>query len=272
MKKKGILFTIGLSAVALTLLALSIMIFNNFQTSEERFSKLAVFDRAYDLDISVQGGLRKIFYAKSGISIIKADNKIVISEDLPNSNRAAFANETSNFKNFVESNFDNINLIIGDLNSYLTLTITPFKINYTHNEDGDKIFIIYNENVSSIELYFWDNFSNGTVSFDVENPGSLEVKIISGSFGWHDEETDYIDPTEENEAGISGLSGADIKIDFDQNRIDIGRETGSVGPILSKVTLGFINNSENAGVVIPNIINISFDDFGISKQGSVKIL
>jgi len=270
MRKKGMFFTLGLSIIALVVLVLSIVIFNNFQTSEERFSNFIVFGRIYDLDISIQEGIKKIFDKTSGISLSTSSNTVIISENLPNSNNVGFSDEISNFKNFIESNFDNINLSVEDLNTNLTLIIDPVDVSYSHEDFGDrKIVLDYNENVSSVELYFWSNSSNGTVSFTSISSGSLDVNVVvEAPGGWHDEESASINPAQLSSAQISDLTGGNIEINFDQNRIDLESFTNDT--VLSRTTLGLV--TEYVNVNLPNVISIVFQDFGISKFGGVRIL
>jgi len=68
-QSKGVLFTLGLFFLAMTVFSLSIVLFHVSLKSEDVFLGFVFMDRLSETDISLQNSIKDIFNAKSGMSI-----------------------------------------------------------------------------------------------------------------------------------------------------------------------------------------------------------
>lgn len=268
MRKKGALFTLGFTFLALVLLSLSILIFHNAQKAEETINHIIVLDRVYELDNSLQKSLSKIFNLKSGILINKTNDSISFQEDLPNSN--SFTSSMNSFKGFIESNFSNINLTIENITTELPLQITPYNIIYKHINFGDRqirvipeqinfngysVEMIINTNVTSCN---WNTGSSGSFVFSV-SVKNQEGLGCSNSF--------LIDPSGIDE--LTTNSGA-VNIKNEDGTLSISIDDAS--GINANVKTTILVDTSSLKIKYPEkVIKIDFKEFGIYKESKVKI-
>ena len=144
MAKLGFLYTIGLLLMSLTVLSLVLIISQVEKKSNEQVSDLSRYERAYNLDSSINNAFTEVFKTASGISIshgnyTKKNQTLRIRETLPNSNSTIFfqnmtslswyLNKTSNLAS------DNVTISLNNLaniKSNLPLQIMPYNISYEH--------------------------------------------------------------------------------------------------------------------------------------------
>lgn len=266
--KKGVLFTIGLALLMSTILTLAILIFNTAQKSEEIVTKLAVIDRVYELDNSMQESLSDIFELKSGILVNMTKTSISFIEELPNTHSSQFNSSMNSFKRFVEHNFSNVNITTDDVASRLPLAIMPYGITYEHvnfgnkkirvtpaaiNFNGYSVYMTVNENISSCN---W-NTKPGSFNFSAEVRGSAGSCVNSI----------LISPSHENYLRING---EDINITVHNNilSVSIDEESGIEADIKTTIKA----DAYNAYVVYPvDVIKINFSELGVHKEGGVRL-
>lgn len=266
--KKGILFTLGLTFLVLVVLALAVLIFHSAQKSEEIIAKLAVLDRVYDLDISIEQSLRDIFNLKSGILINITDNSIIFEEELPNSNAGSFNSSMKAFKNFVESNFANINISIDEIISQVPLAIMPYDITYKHVDFGDRIIEVIPKQINfdgySVFMFISENVSS--CDYDIEEEGGFSFSIeVIGPNGESCSDSMLIDPSEENEVEIN--DGA-VKIEVEDNILSVIIDEESID---ANVKIRVIGASSAYIEYPPVIVYIDFGEFGVYKESKVRL-
>lgn len=268
--KRGFLFTLGLTFLTLIVLALAILIFHNAQKYEEIISKIAVLDRVYDLDNSIEQSLRDIFYLKSGISINIIDSGISFEEELPNDNILTFNNSLFQFKRFIESNLSNINLTITNI-AELPLTITPNNIVYKHRDGGGNIEVVPAQvNFDGYSLFITSD-KNVSCSWDV-NSGSFDLSLeVKGDDIDCDYRTEEIDPSLENEIRVNSVEDGNILIiKISNNGILLINRTQDIS-ITARTSI--LTGQSQVGVMADQIVlGIDFADFGVYKGSGVRII
>lgn len=272
MNKKGILFTLGLTFLALVVLSLAVLIFHNTQEAEGIIAKLAVLDRVYDLDTSIQRSLGDIFALRSGISINITNTSVSFEEILQNNNQGTFNTTLHNFKGFIESNSFNINLTITNM-AEMPLTIMPNNIAYKHkdnwsnievlptsvNFNGYSVFIEIDKNVSCISCTW--TFVAG--SFNL----SLEVCDVNNCAYT----SQMIDPSANNEVRVDKLEDSSnlILIKVNNN----GRLSINLTQDISVRARTTVLVNQPANVMADSLsLILNFGEFGVYKQSNVKII
>ncbi len=268
-ERKGFLFTIGLTFLVLVVLVLAVLIFHNTQKSEEIISKLAVLDRAYDLDTSIQKSLSDIFNLKSGISINITNNSIVFEEELPNTNTEILNNSIMDFKGFIESNLSSITLDVTNIEE-IPLIIMPNNITYKHKENRSNIEVVPEQiNFNGYSLFIITD-KNVSCSWDV-NSGSLNLSLeVKGDVINCDPRTEEIDPSLENEIKVDIIEGGNLAIITVDNNGRLLINLTQDSSVTAKTAL-LINQSDVEIMTDSLILGIDFEDFGIYKESKVKI-
>lgn len=269
MNKKGILFTLGLTFLALVVLSLAVLIFHNTQEAEGIIAKLAVLDRVYDLDNSIQGSLGDIFALRSGISINITNTSISFEEILPNNN-PAFNNTLHQFKGFIESNSFNINLTITNM-AEMPLTIMPNNIAYKHKDNWSNIEVL----PTSV------NFNGYSLFMDIPKNVSCTWNVVAGSFNLSLEvigdvtncayASQMINPSADNEIRIDKLEDSSnlILIKVNNN----GRLSINLTQDISVRARTAVLVNQPANVMADSLsLTLNFGDFGVYKQSNVKII
>jgi len=175
--KKGVLVTITVIFLALTLISLTLL----FSSTEKKFSNDVAIERVKNLDESLQKSLADIFVLHSGITI-DIKSKIVIEEKIPNANAADFKEVISEFESYLENNSEEIDLDIDGITKELRLRILPHNIIYSHKDYGQKIIQITPSSLNYKSYEFWFNTTSGDFSqivWDKETSGSFPVTIIT---------------------------------------------------------------------------------------------
>lgn len=273
--KKGILFTLGLTFLALVVLALAVLIFHNAQEFEGMVAKLAVLDRVYDLDTSIGQSVGVIFKLKSGISINITNESISFEEVLPNDNIATLNNSLRNFKRYIEANLSNVNLTITNTDEMLLRIFPDIRvegsyIDYKHktnwsdievlptsSPDGYSIFISTDKNVSCSSSF-------NTGSFNL----SYEVRGDAQSCDYTSEK---ITPADDKELTINSPEDGDIIL------IKVGGNGRLLINLTQDITVTarttIIRNFPEVGVMADWLsLKLDFGDFGVSKESEVRVI
>src|SRR3989344_6936946 len=115
--KKAVLFTLSMLLLVALVFSLSLIFSDLNKYNVDRFSELSIIDRLYDIDSSLQKSIKKVFNAYSGIIIDINNLNVTIQESLPNTNKNQFNEKINSFKNYTESQFNNIKLDVNQLNN-----------------------------------------------------------------------------------------------------------------------------------------------------------
>lgn len=273
MRKKGILFSLGLMLLTLVILALAILIFHSAQKSEEIIAKLAVLDRVYDLDRSIGKGLSDIFYLKSGISISRTNNGVSFEEMLPNDKRVALNSSLHHFKQFVEHNLSNVNLSITNIDEMplMVMFMTNNRIDYKHKEDWSDIEVLPKTgSVPNGYFIFIKTDRNVTCTPNFDGGGfnlSWEVKGDAQSCPYTSQK---IAPANDKMLSINSPQDGNImiiKVESDYKLlINLTKDIS----VRARTTI-YVNQPKY--IVVDSLgLYIDFMDFGISKESGVMLI
>lgn len=272
MTKKGVLLTLGLSFLALSVLALSVLIFHNTYKSEEITSRLAIFDRMYDLDNSIQGGLKDILVYGSGINITIGESDVMFRQRIPNPKRAVYNRTMQSFKSYVETNFRNVALNIGGMSNMVVLRILPSDIEYRHNLSASTISLIP---ASTAPKYYELNFTIYGMNITAPSNCNLATGTFSlNIYSKDDRGNSYsclnsIDPSAETHF-ITPSSGGDIEIRvYGGGKLAVNSSIGAA--VDAAIRVGVSASEPITLVYPPDIINIDFNEFGINKTSTVTL-
>ncbi|MAG08758.1 hypothetical protein CMO89_04740 [Candidatus Woesearchaeota archaeon] len=269
--KKGFLFALGLTFLALVVMALAILIFHNAQKSEGIISELAVLDRIYDLDTSIQQSLQEIFNLKSDIIINITNNSISFLEELPNSNAETFNNSIMDFQEMTNSNLSDVNITINGTINELPLTIMPYDITYRHVNFGDRRIEVIPEQIN------FDRYSV-FVLIDNQNLTSCDWGTTLGTFNLTIEATgqyatncfdsQLIDLSEENNITIND-GAVNIEIDNNIMAIVVNNASGITADVKTTIIKDDIDIDY---IEIPSVnTKRSFGELGVYKESILKI-
>ncbi len=252
-KVKGMFFTLGLTLLATVLFSLTILIVTNSEVSKEAATDFVIADRLYELDSSIQNSLAEIFKSKSGISI----SGTTFQESLPNGNYSVFNDGMTDYKNYTESTYDNIELNISRIIDELPIYIPRYDVTYYHNFGENKINV---SNSNSINGYVVEVVGLGTVGCDSNNfvSGSLRLYVPNCPF---DTQVSSVQLT------LNGV-GSGVVISLFGNELQI-TNTGNTKTIKTEI---LVPDNQVAMYYPGGIININFLEFGVQKSGSVRIM
>ena len=271
--KKGVLFTIGLTFLAMVVLSLAILIFHSAQKSEDIVAKLAVLDRVYDLGTSIEQSLSDIFDLRSGISINITNNSVSFEEILPNENIVTFNNSLYQFKRFIERNLSNVNLSIANMEG-MPLTINPGDITYKHTGNWSNIEVLPPAGYSGGYSIFIITDKNVTCSSSF-NPGGFNLSYEVIGIVNEDDSCDYksemINPADNKRVIVDSHPGevTIITIGVDSNRVLSVNITEGIS-VTARTTIPI--NQPPTITADSLILGIYFSDFGIVKENMVRII
>jgi len=260
--KRGVLLTLTLVLLAITLLAFSGLLVKQRQNEVQTIR--GSFDRVINLEASIQKSITDLIKEHLPLIIVINGSNVTITEDLP-ADITGLEAEFADFENFVESNFDfvKINANIGDI----LLNLTPAGIIYSHTNGAEKVLI---ENVNRAKSYEititfppsaswacqinWEEYRNGTTR--------VKVIAVDNQTSCQSEKT--IDPLENNDITIPHSQG-DAKIKIDDNEIEIFRNNNN--PYTSSVTIEPLPNSGITEIELSDITtNVSFISLDIVSK------
>ena len=272
--KKGILFSVSVAIIGLSLLAMVILISNSGFQEQNSISRIAVFNRMQDEVEYISRELISIINIFN-ITVSVNGNTVSITEDNPFPNTDRFELSMDNWKNFTESNSGfSLNVDVTDIKDKVPLIINN-QVEYTHTNgvSGVKITV---ENASLVANYsvFILVKANGTVSFDWDdtNPGSQNFTLTVKSNTNQNTTSKLLDFSKGNE----------LEVNIGSNQIEIsvgkGSDTGFFKmdnqdqlPITLTTNIT-INTTGEVKVTLPDsIINITSSLYNISRVTTVKV-
>ena len=270
--KKAVLFTLSMLLLVTLVFSLSLIFSDLNKYNADRFSELSILDRLYDIDSSLQNSIKKVFNAYSGIITDINKLNVTIQESLPNANKNQFNEKINSFKNYTESQFNNIKLDIDQLNNNAELIINGISYNHNNNFGGNIINIVPKQiNFDTYYFRFYSSAKNGIINWPTAPSGNLRVIIVADAPEWHNEKIQNIDPSKTTTATISGIGIDNIELIF-SNLGKVKIENKAAADVSLKTAIAFNSLNDKIHVYLPNIINIAFSQFNISKLGHVKIV
>ena len=260
--KKGVLLTLTLVLLAITLLAFSGLLVK--QRQSEVLTIRGSFDRVINLEASLQKSITDLIKEHIPLIITISGNNITITEDLP-ADISGFETKFAAFEAFVESNIDlvKINANIGDI----ILNLTPAGILYSHTNGAEKV-LIQNVNLAKsydIKITFPPSASwNCQINWGEYRNGTTRVKIIAIDNQTSCQSEKIIDPLQNNDITIPHAQG-DAKVKVNNNEIEIFRNNNN--PYTSSVTIEPLPNSGITEIELSDItVNVSFINLDIVSK------
>lgn len=265
-KKSGVLLTLTLVLLAVTLLAFSGLLVKHRQS--EILTVRSSFDRVVNLEGSIQKSITDLVSAHLNLTISIDGSNVTISEELP-ADLSGFETKFASFEAFVESNFA-LARIDADIDE-LFINLTPAGIVYSHTNGAEKVLI---EKVNLAKSYdikitfppsaswtcqiIWDDYASG----------STRVKIIAVDNKTSCQSERTVDTSQNSMVTIPHAQG-DAKVKIDDNEIEIFRNNNN--PYNSSVTIEPFPGAGITDIELPEITtNISFTEFEII--GKAKFL
>ncbi|MBW2989816.1 hypothetical protein KY358_05875 [Candidatus Woesearchaeota archaeon] len=253
--------------LALSILALSVMVFRHSEGSEGLLARLAAADKARDMDISIKKSIAEIFAAKSGISINITEGGIYLEETLPNDNILLFSSAATQFLDFAGSSIPWINLSINE-SEKLPLRIMPQNILYHHRENLSNIEVM----PSSI------NFAGYEVILDAEknlscswtfDPGSFNLSFeAKGDISGCGYTTNMIDPASAEIAIDSEGEGRAITLTVDNGALSFNITEGVSARARTKIMI----SQPDVSIIGDSIVlRIRLGGFGVYKESRVTL-
>lgn len=268
MKKRGLFFTLGLGLFAFVILSLSIIASKHFGTYDDRFIELIAFNRMSDIDQSLQGSIKEIFEATSGIGIGVTPTQVTFEQQIP-LNFARFNSSAETFYNYAVSNDRKISMDFSDVRKSLPIWIRPNNILYSQNISQNYITIMPSStNIGgySIRVSLGNSLNITSCSKSMsQGIDDLTIEII-GSNGTScssamQANISSANNVTANSVSVATISGGGIKISTPGMNITVS----------STVKLLAVSEDLPAAYLPDNIISIDLANLGLSKNSTVKL-
>ncbi len=278
--KKGIFNTIMLTSIALTLLALSLVVLQSRQDLSESARELALTERINNINSAVSFSLYKLLNSSSDIVVDVQPLFVSFTETLSDKQNKYFAGLVANYEVLLENYTNGTELDTSQFANTLPITIMPHNIVYSHPRGlGDNIirltpvdlnFVKYDINVSSIN---YDIDQTKCVSKFVSGSKQISAKIT----GPNKESCSYLgsfDPTVANNltAQTTGKKEIIIRILANTNGTLEVEDVKSVKvDVKTGVTLDELDNGNIDILYTGGVLSIDLGGLGAIKNGSIKL-
>lgn len=284
--KKGVLFTLGILMLVTIVFSLAILLFHNAQSTEQRFSELALLDRLSDFDGMIQNNIKDINTYEAGLFITVGNDSVSFTESFPRSSR--FADVMTDYKSYIEENYDALPKItfddakISQIKNSQLMYITPYNIMYEHHngfpgesyklEPSSSNVLSYNVSLTVNAVSIQDPELADTGTFKVQ----LNIIPYEGGFPYIHEwkiNPDIENTAEINLLGTGGLEIGDINLQVGSGEyyayLDVESEK-------TRVSILEIELQEPANEPIEikyseNLFTINFEESKLIKKGTVKL-
>ena len=150
LRKKGVLYTLSLTLILLTFLALGALFFRNATFTQERYIELSSTQKVYDLDTSIETIFAQTFLTKSKIMLNNTNHSFTIQENF-SSDFSEMDGLLQKLEGFVETDFNIVSL---DLSSFLadhSLIVDPVNIT-VKQENQRKFHVLANNNITGYDI------------------------------------------------------------------------------------------------------------------------
>jgi len=261
MRKKGMLYTLGLSLFIFVVLLLAVLFFRHAGSVESRNIELSFFQKNYDLDNSIQNVFTWAFVSKSGIVFSSDYSSLTIEENLPD-DFTELDNLISELESKVENDFSAVNISLETFLDGHGLVLMPLNITYKHTSSG--IFIESNPNITgyNVTLIFTENITSCTP--DIEGGGTVEIDFLGQSLG--DDCVVSQDNVEEGEIDLI-VGGEEVTIELGEDGEFTIESNASVS---SMMTISFNELDQRTYFQLPIILELTDPVFSFYKRSEVK--
>ncbi|MBS3125970.1 hypothetical protein J4453_00815 [Candidatus Woesearchaeota archaeon] len=259
--KKGMLFTVLMTFLGLVLLASAVLLSSNAGHSEEIAARIFLLDRVYEISNSIERMLQELV-VYSGVSIAITNTTVSFEETLPNAT-TPFNASMAGFKAFIESTYPSTRVNLTLLTTAFPLIITPYEINYAHNQLGGREIVILptavNFNRYSVKATFIENIT-GCPNAGTHSP-PLYVEAFSPA--------QNCPLREVGEDTYLYTEYGSLHFVMEGGKLTM-RVNGTAAHLITNITFT-ADPTTRIEVYYPAVASINFTDFGISKEGRVRI-
>lgn len=276
--RKGVLLSLGMLFLSGTVLSIAILLFHNTQGTEARFAELALYDRLYDIDSSVQAGFKEIFMRNSGIELTLQGDIVSLKETLPRG--SGFAAEVDAYSAYLEEAYPALTInesILDEVKNSLPIYIMPHNIKISHSSfpDGNLEVTPSTLNIANYSIHLSTTRQSAIFSDSGMTSGSfplkVEAKTASGTSSW----IGNINPTLQNtliltfDSGLPTEAAVAITIDNPAHMV-VDR-----GSMAAEHNLGIaLEHQAGKAAVInlpPNLFTISFAADNLQKSSTARL-
>lgn len=268
--KKGVLFTLGMTLLVMSVFVLSVMIYRGYQFSAERTADMLMVERTADIFSSVSSSFSKHYYNASTVRISANGTRLIFYPF--NLKLNAFQSKSSELEGYVEQAYPEVEIS-------RSFTPSDFKF-FVTNKSGAEITNItldyINENKSTatlntlasrVVIYYYSSVNNGTVQWTGTTAGALNVTIVAeGTGNWRSEAGRMVDPQALSAGRITGLAGW-FNFTFNTNQAEIYSNDSD----LSNAYMSIYYSMMDVDIDIPVTITANFTD-KVIKSDSVRVM
>lgn len=272
-RKKAVLFTLGMVFLALSLLSLSFLIYQNSLSSREINYNSISSIRMQNIFSAAEFHLSKLFNSNSGIILVKNDSGISFRQNLDN-DFSGFLTSVNNY-NTVLKRVYGINSVINFNASQILFNITKDfqqtsnQIKYdVYSGTQNKTVVIFDEpSITSYKIYINSTDANGTVNWATVSPGNTNFVVIAvGQNGWVSSSERQLDTSSYSLIRITGLTN--------NFNITVGGGNATIRTDTSNLTLETMFNFSSAGndVLLPINVIYNLSSSNVYRTYNPRIL
>lgn len=268
--KKGVLFTLGLTLLVMSVFVLSVMIYRSYQFSAERTADMLMVERTADMFYSVESAFSKLYYNASTVRISANGTRLIFYPF--NMKLGTFSTKSSDLEGYIEEAYPGVEIA-------RAVTPSDFKF-FVTNKSGSEMTNItldyINDNKSTatlntmatrVVIYYYSASNNGTVQWTGTTAGSLNVTVVAeGTGSWRSEAGRLVDPQALSSGRITGLVGW-FNFTFDANQAEIYSNDSD----LSNAYMSIYYGMADVEVDIPVNITVNFTD-KVIKSDYVRVM
>lgn len=278
--RRGALISLGMFMLAGLVFSMAVILFHNTQSAETRFGEMALYDRMYDIDSSLQQGIGRIF-SNSGISLSVSGDNVAISETLPGS--SSFIQQLGGFIDYSSAAYSsdpkiafNEN-VVSLVEESLPVYIMPHNIIIRHLSfpSGNLEIEPSSLNVQNYSILLTSGRTTAGFNDAATTTGSFPLKVsvatASGTSVW----LKNVNPSLPNTLSItfdSGLPTENIMTITLTNPARLLISRGSLA-LSYQVDIGLVHQAgQMAEAMLPSgLYSISFRADRLSREGAVKL-
>ncbi|MFH1722260.1 MAG: hypothetical protein ABH950_06630 [Candidatus Altiarchaeota archaeon] len=286
--KKGMLFTVGLTLLALTILSMSSMYRAHTQRSQDGTFELLAVDRAWELESSMEKEIRSIFENTSGIEYNKTGLIVTFKESLNNSDAQVMNESITKFEAFLaQTNYTSQGglsaaLNLGEVKDHSTLVIHPYDVSYTHPILSGNTLQVKPDDYHDIKRYFVkftipdgkdrDNCTFMIPPYLANDTVQLTVQVLGPMFSCGMD--GLVAVNEHNWVSVNDTSGNNFTLTLNDWATLSMNWTGAsaINPLITEVTIEDPTPSELFIGFPKNSLVIDFPQYNFSSVSFVRLL
>ena len=272
---KGVLFSIGLLVLSMTILTTSFIFLQGNIESQEEIARLSIYDRMHSEIKCIENSYSNILSMVVDVSIY--DNSVSFRERLPNPNADDFKDNVDGFREFAINNSDfYLQLDMTEVKNDLPLIVEPLGIKYYHDSGfgNNRIAVINSSDIAnySLDLKIAEDGSINTVWNDVAGTDEFSINIETNTDTYS--ETRSLDFSASSTLEINISDATDKFINMVIGDLDIGSleiENTDNLDLIVYTEMGV--ESDIPSVTFPKeTINMTAVEYKISKLGKIRVM